>query len=102
MMVVASQVLSAELAQATGWATLYWWNQDKYTNTNWHLDNKKLGEKSIPAYNFDFLFEKLRPVFLTQKDAEQLETFKLLLIVPNPADSLAKLAITLGKAGLFK
>lgn len=111
MMVVAHKALSIELAQLTKWTTLYWWNLErpktagpngKSGKPRWVLDSKKTSVKSIPAYNFDFLFERLRAVFLTQADKEQLEAFKIMLTAPNPADSLAKLAITLAQNGLLK
>lgn len=99
-MMIANQVLSAELAKKTNWVSLYWWNQN--SKTKWYLDNKRLDEKSIPAYNFDFLFEKLRPVFLLQEDEELLASFKLILQVSNPADALCKLAISLANEELIK
>lgn len=100
-MIVTNQVLSAELFKVTGWKTLYWWN---HTEKGWQLANKshKNLKLSVPAYNFDFLFEKMRLVFQTQDDDQQLQIFKMLLSVPNPTDDLAKLAIDLANAGLFK
>lgn len=109
MMTVADPTLCIQLASASKWTTLYWWNYDAKavapdgkTPQKWHLDSKKSGLKSVPAYNFDFLFERLRPVFLTQGDAEQLDAFKVLLAAPNPANSLCKLATGLAESGLFK
>lgn len=103
-MMIANQVLSAELFQATKWTTLYWWNLKKYESgkVELKLDNKKVNAASIPAYNFDFLFEKLRPVILLQPEDKKLETFNILLKSPNPADALCRLAIILGKEGLLK
>jgi hypothetical protein len=104
MMMVANQVLSVELYKASSWTTLYWWNLEKPKEgkPRWKLDSKKGGVKSIPAYNFDFLFEKMRPVFLLQSEDERLKAFDILLQSLNPADALCKLAVSLAEGGLVK
>lgn len=98
MMMVADKVLCVQLASVSKWTCLYWWN---YEDKKWKLGSTKLGPKSVPAYNFDFLFEKLQPVFLLQDDDQLLQAFKLLLVGPNPANSLSKLAIELATKGLL-
>jgi hypothetical protein len=104
MMVVAEPTLCAQLAAKTNWPSLYWWNAETPGSTP-VLQNHKLESPvalCIPAYNFDLLFEKLRPVFLAQDDKDLLQAFKLMLQVSNPANSLAKLAISLAEKGLLK
>lgn len=109
-MMIATVTLCIELDKVTHWTTLYWWNYEaktiqangKSSPARWQLDNKKTGSRSVPAYNFDYLFQKLRLLLKLQKDEDLLDTMKLLLSVDNPANALCELAISLAAEELIR
>jgi hypothetical protein len=95
---VANLELCKELHQISGWADLppeQWYGYEAPTFT------LPTTVGYIPAYDLGYLLRKLKPIFLSQDDADLAKALRLMCQVKSPEDSLCKLAIELFRQNIL-